>query len=54
MELDKVRFLADFHQTMEKDLKKAWHDQHINHKLRGKGGQVPLYDKKYQKHPRKL
>jgi hypothetical protein len=32
MELEEARFLADFHQTMEKDRQKSWHDQHIKHK----------------------
>jgi hypothetical protein len=31
--LDEVVFLANFHQTIEKDRQKAWHDRHIEKKL---------------------
>jgi hypothetical protein len=31
-ELDETRFLADFHQSVEKARKKAWHDRHIKTK----------------------
>jgi hypothetical protein len=32
LELDEARFLANFHQTIEKDRQKAWHDRHIKKK----------------------
>ena len=32
-ELEETRFLADFHQSVEKERKKAWHDRHINTKV---------------------
>jgi hypothetical protein len=28
MELEEAKFLADFHETMEKARQKAWHDMH--------------------------
>jgi transposase InsO family protein len=33
LELDEARFLANFHQTVEKARQKAWHDRHIKTKL---------------------
>jgi hypothetical protein len=54
LELDEARFLADFHQTVEKARQKAWHDRHIKTKSFVQGDQVLLYDSKYQKHPGKL
>jgi hypothetical protein len=54
MELEEAKFLEYFHQTMEKDRKKAWHDMNINTKKFVQGDQVMLYDSKYQKHSRKL
>jgi hypothetical protein len=54
MELEEARFLADFHQTMEKDRQKAWHDRHIKHKSFAQGDQVLLYDRQVSKHPGKL
>ena len=32
MELDEAHFMVDYHATMEKGKKKAWHDFHINKK----------------------
>jgi len=37
MELDEVQFLVDFHQTMEKDRHKAWHDRNIKTKEYAQG-----------------
>lgn len=54
MELEETQFLADFHQTVEKARKKAWHDRNIKTKSFALGEQVFLYDNKYQKHLRKL
>jgi hypothetical protein len=53
MELEEARFLAYFHQTVEKSSKKSWHDRHIKHKSFAQGDLVLLYDNKYQKHPGK-
>lgn len=30
MDLEESIFIVDFHQTVEKERKKAWHDRHIN------------------------
>lgn len=32
IELDEDRFLAGFHQQVQKSRDKAWHDRHIKHK----------------------
>jgi hypothetical protein len=53
-ELEETRFLADFHQTVEKARKKSWHDRHIKTKVFVQGDKVLLYDSRYQKHPGKL
>jgi hypothetical protein len=53
-ELEEATFLADFHQTVEKDKQKDWHDRHIKDKIFLKGDKVLLYDSRYQKHPRNL
>jgi hypothetical protein len=49
-ELDETRFLVEFHQTVEKARKKAWHDRHIKAKTFVQGDKVLLYDIRYQKH----
>jgi transposase InsO family protein len=53
-ELEETRFLADFHQSVEKERKKSWHDRHIKTKVFAQGDKVLLYDSRYQKHPGKL
>ena len=53
-ELDEARFLAEFHQRVEKDRQKAWHDRHIKTKAFQVGGKVLLYNNRFQKFPRKL
>jgi hypothetical protein len=53
-ELEEARFLADFHQSVEKSRQKYWHDRHINTKRFVQGDKVLLYDSHYQKHPGKL
>jgi hypothetical protein len=53
-ELEEARFLADFHQTVEKARHKSWHDRHIKSKIFMQGDKVLLYDIRYQKHPGKL
>ena len=47
-------FIAGFHQTVEKQRQKAWHDRHIRIKPFKFGGLVLLYDSKFFKHPWKL
>jgi hypothetical protein len=53
-ELEETRFLADFHQSVEKARQKSWHDHHIKTKVFIQGDKVLLYDNRYQKHPGKL
>lgn len=50
-ELEEDRFLEEFHQTVQKERQKAWHDCHIKHKTFTIGGKVLLYDRKFQKFP---
>lgn len=54
LQMDESLFLAYFHQTVEKEHQKAWHDHHIKKKSFSIGDQVLLYDSKYKKHPGKL
>lgn len=54
LQLDESWFLAYFHHSVEKECQKAWHDHHIKKKSFPVGDQVLLYDRKYNKHPRKL
>jgi hypothetical protein len=54
-ELEEARFLAYFHQSVEKARQKSWHDRHIKSKIFTQGDKVLLYDNsRYQKHPGKL
>jgi len=53
-ELDEARFMEDFHQAVEKQRKKAWHDRHIKRKSFTVGGHVFPYDRKFLKFPGKL
>jgi hypothetical protein len=54
LELDEAIFLVYFHQNMEKERKKYWHDMHIRTKTFVQGDQVFLYGCKYQRHRGKL
>jgi hypothetical protein len=53
-ELEETMFLADFHQSVEKERKKYWHDRHIKTKVFAQGDKVLLYESWYKKHPGKL
>jgi hypothetical protein len=46
-ELKETRFLADFHQSVEKERQKYWHDKHIKTKVFMQGDKVLLYDSRY-------
>ena len=52
--LEEDRFVAGFHQHVEKDQQKAWHDRHIKNRQFTQGDLVLLYDSKFMKHPGKL
>eukprot|EP00253_Pinus_taeda_P014849 PITA_14849 len=53
-ELDKERFLARFHQQVQKQRKKAWHDRYIKVRTFKKDDLVLLHDSKFEKFPGKL
>jgi hypothetical protein len=53
-ELEEARFLAYFHQTIEKARQKSYNDRNINNKIFMEGDKLLLYDNRYQKHPGKL
>ena len=42
-------FIAGFHQQVQKEREKAWHDRHIKHKTFKEGDLVLLYDSKFGK-----
>ncbi len=47
--LEEDRFIAGFHQKVQKAREKAWHDRHIKHKIFQIGDLVLLYDSKFIK-----
>jgi hypothetical protein len=53
-ELEETRFLADFHESVEKERQKDCHYRHIKTKVFVEGDKVLLYDIRYQKHPGKF
>jgi transposase InsO family protein len=54
MELEEYRFIAGFHQQVQKEREKAYHDRHIKKKAFKQGDLVLLYDNKFMKHPGKF
>ena len=54
VQMDEERFVAGFHQMVENQRQKVWHDLHIQVKPFKVGGLVLLYDNKFFKHPGKL
>lgn len=54
LELEEDRFLASFHQQVQKAREKAWHDRHIKQRTFKNGYLVLLYDSKLSKFPRKF
>ena len=49
LNLEEDRFIAGFHQKVQKAREKAWHDKHIKHKIFHVGDLVLLYDSKFMK-----
>lgn len=49
MELKEDRFLARFHQQVQKEHEKAWHDLHIKLRMFKVNNLVLLYDSKFTK-----
>jgi hypothetical protein len=54
LELEEDRFIAGFHQQVQKEREKAYHDKHIKRKAFKQGDLVLLYDNKFMKHPGKF
>ena len=54
IQMEEEPFIAGFHQIVEKQRQKVWHDFHINIKPFKVGGLVLLYENKIFKHTWKL
>jgi hypothetical protein len=54
MKLEDDKILAGFHQEVQKEKDKYWHDRHIKKKRFKEGNLVLLYDNIYLQHPRKF
>ena len=52
--LEEECFMVGFHQQVQKEREKAWHDRHIKHKTFKEGDLVLLYDSKFVKFPGKF
>lgn len=53
-EMEEVRFLAGFHQQVQKQQEKSWHDHHIKVCTFKENDLVLLYDSKFEKFSGKL
>jgi hypothetical protein len=51
VELEEDIFIAGFHQQVQKDKEKAYHDKHIKKKDFKQGDLILVYDSKFMKHP---
>jgi transposase InsO family protein len=54
IELEEDKFIVGFHQRVQKEREKAYHDRHIKKKAFKQGDLVLLYDNKFMKHPGKF
>ena len=54
VQLEEDSFLADYHQFVEKEWQRAWHECHTNFKQFQIEDLVLLYDNKFLKHPGKF
>jgi hypothetical protein len=52
--MEEDRILAGFHQQVQKERDKDWHNQHIKKKMFKEGDLVLLYVRKLFRHPGKL
>jgi hypothetical protein len=50
IELEEDRFIAEFHQQVQKEREKVYHDMHIKKKAFKQGDIVLVYDSKFIKH----
>ena len=54
VELEEDRFIVGFHQQVQKEREKAWHDRHIKSKAIKEGDLVLIYDNKFAWFPGKF
>jgi hypothetical protein len=54
IELEEDRFIAGFHQQVQKEREKAYHDRHIKNNTFNQGDLVLVYDSKFMKHLEKF
>jgi hypothetical protein len=54
VELEEEIFISIFHQQVQKEREKAYHDRHIEKKAFKQGDLVLVYDSKFMKHPGKF
>jgi len=54
VELEEDKFMAGFHQQVQKNREKDWHDRHIKSKAIKVGDLVLMYDSKFAWFPRKF
>jgi hypothetical protein len=54
VELEEDKFISGFHQQVQKEREKAYHDRNIKKKAFKQGDLVLVYDSKFIKHPRKF
>jgi hypothetical protein len=54
VELEEDKFVAGFHQHVQKEREKAYHDIHIKNKVFKQGDLVLVYDSNFMKHPGKF
>ena len=54
IQMEEERFIAGFHQNVEKQRQKAWHDSHIKTKQFKVDGLVLMYENKFLMHLGKL
>jgi hypothetical protein len=52
VELEEDKFVPRFHQQVQKNREKTWHDRHIKSKEIKAGDLVLVYDSKFQRFPR--
>jgi hypothetical protein len=50
MELEEDKILVGFHQELQKEKDKSWHERKIKKKSFKEGGLVILYDNRYLRH----
>jgi hypothetical protein len=54
VELEENKLIAGFHQQVQKEREKAYHDKNIKKKEFRQGDPVLVYNSKFMKHPRKF